>query len=253
MTTPDKSQQGSASKDSLKRRAEESENPLDWRLRSVSHHNYLDKNTGIKGLKRLIANIRGSGESTEDDTQSGPEFEKHHGYNGRPWCLGLDHFDYLVSRGMSPDQKFLDIGCGALRTGIHIIDLLEPGNYYGVDAHAAALEVAKAYEIPMNRLESKSPTLLCDSGFNLEKLQMKFDWIFAFAVVNHLDDALFHKALSSMKSVMNKGGKLVLSPKPRISLETIRTEHGFELINEEVRPCKLTNSEIHWFEFTLTS
>lgn len=245
------SQQTPTSKDNLERQAQDSGNPLDWRLRSVDHHKYLDKNRSFKSLRRFIANIRGDGASEKDSAEPLPELEKHHSYNGRPWCLGLDHFDYLVSRGLSPDDQFLDIGCGALRTGIHLIDFLEPEHYFGIDAHGAAIEVAKAYEIPLNRLEAKSPRLLCDSGFNLEKCQTKFDWVFAFAVVNHLDDALFHKAFTSIRSVMNSGGKLVLSPKPRISLETIREEHGFELINEEVRPCRLTNSEIHWFEFAL--
>ena len=229
----------------------QSSNPLDWRLRSVDHQKYIENKARPGALHRLIAGLFGQGKEVKTDESTRPEFEIHHSYNGRPWCLGLDHYHYLVSRGLSPKQKFLDIGCGALRTGVHIIDYLDSGNYVGIDAHQAAIDVALNYEVPMNRLENKSPRLLQEADFDLQRLEEKFDWVFAFAVVNHLDDETFDKAFKAFRDVLKPNAKLVLSPKPRVSLEKIRDDYGFCLVNEEVRNCKLTDSDIHWFEFSL--
>jgi hypothetical protein len=61
--------------------------------------------------------------------------ELHHKSYGRPWCLGRDHFNYLISRGLKPSETFLDLGCGALRTVIFVIPYLDAGRYYSVEAH----------------------------------------------------------------------------------------------------------------------
>jgi hypothetical protein len=43
------------------------------------------------------------------------------------------HLDYLKSKGMRPDHRFLDYGCGLMRTGVAIMGYLEKKKYVGVD------------------------------------------------------------------------------------------------------------------------
>ena len=47
--------------------------------------------------------------------------------------IGQMQFDYLVSHGLKPGIRLLEIGCGILRAGRLFIDYLEPGDYYGID------------------------------------------------------------------------------------------------------------------------
>ena len=226
-----------------------SQDPLDWRYKSVRHY---QSSTPRQKLSALLSSLFTSRRAKSKSLPMGPESESHHNYNGRPWCLGLDHYDYLISKGLKPDDSFLDIGCGALRTGIHVIDYLNAEKYCGIDHHKAALDVAQEYEIPLNRLGDKRPTLLHSANFEIEKTGRTFDWIFAFAVVNHLDDDMFKTALCAFHKSLNPGGKLILSPEPRIPLNEIESSFGFSLVNRETRPCSLIDSDIKWFEFEKT-
>jgi SAM-dependent methyltransferase len=47
--------------------------------------------------------------------------------------LGQLQFDYLISHGLQPGDRMLEIGCGNLRAGRLFIEYLGPGNYYGID------------------------------------------------------------------------------------------------------------------------
>ena len=54
--------------------------------------------------------------------------------------MGKDHFDYLIYHGLKPNHTFFDVGCGALRTGQHIIPYLNSGNYFGLDRMPELIE-----------------------------------------------------------------------------------------------------------------
>ena len=57
--------------------------------------------------------------------------------------IGQMQFDYLVSHGLKPDMRMLEIGCGNLRAGRLFIDHLDPGHYYGVDISPEILLAAQ--------------------------------------------------------------------------------------------------------------
>jgi SAM-dependent methyltransferase len=46
---------------------------------------------------------------------------------------GKAFFDQLVAYGLTPQDVCVDYGCGTLRIGIHLIEYLEPGRYWGLD------------------------------------------------------------------------------------------------------------------------
>lgn len=108
--------------------------------------------------------------------------ETHHAFYGREWCLGLDHYNFL--KPFLNNVRFLDIGCGAMRTGIHIAR--EVSAYVGVDGHKEALDSALNYEIPMNHLNDKNIKLIHDTKFNYVSMR-PFDVIFCFSVIQHLN------------------------------------------------------------------
>src|SRR5579862_7424620 len=53
--------------------------------------------------------------------------------------IGRMQFDYLVQHGLLPEHRFLDIGCGNLRSGWLIIEYLHRANYVGLDISAKVL------------------------------------------------------------------------------------------------------------------
>jgi hypothetical protein len=52
---------------------------------------------------------------------------RHRELVGGQWdVVGKHQCDYLISRGLMPHHKFLDVGCGSLRGGIYFVDYLNP-------------------------------------------------------------------------------------------------------------------------------
>ncbi len=53
---------------------------------------------------------------------------------GGMWeIIGEVQFEFLVSQGLKPQHRLLDIGCGTLRGGRHFIAYLEAEKYTGID------------------------------------------------------------------------------------------------------------------------
>ena len=67
--------------------------------------------------------IRSNGELMFIGSHNLDNFNKH----------AKTHFEYLIEQNLQPHHKLLDVGCGALRSGKHIIPYLDVKNYYGID------------------------------------------------------------------------------------------------------------------------
>ena len=52
--------------------------------------------------------------------------------------VGALQIDFLRAQGLRPPDTLLDVGCGCLRGGVHLVGYLEPGRYYGIDRDADA-------------------------------------------------------------------------------------------------------------------
>src|SRR5205807_6035012 len=58
----------------------------------------------------------------------------HRAIVGGAWEeIGRLQFEFLTGNGLKPHHRLLDVGCGALRGGLHFIRYLDEGNYVGVD------------------------------------------------------------------------------------------------------------------------
>lgn len=174
--------------------------------------------------------------------------ERHHHAYGSPWCLGREQFDQLVRRGLRPDHRVGDLGCGALRTGIWLIDYLEAGRYFGIDAHRKSLEAGARYEIPLHGLEAKAPRLLLDADFSLDHFGVRFDWLIAFSVFIKLDAEASRRALARIAQVLAPGGRLVVNQRPPLPLDEIRDRFGLVLAHEELYPTRFVTKCTGWNE-----
>ena len=70
--------------------------------------------------------------------------DQHREFVGSFWDeIGILQFEFLVKNGLKPHHQVLDLGCGALRGGVHIIKYLNKHCYTGLDANSSLLRAAK--------------------------------------------------------------------------------------------------------------
>ena len=74
--------------------------------------------------------------------------------------MGQEHFDYLIHKNLKPHHVFLDVGCGALRTGQYVIPYLNNKNYYGLDRMPELIEYGLNDVLPQETVFEKEPK--CD-------------------------------------------------------------------------------------------
>jgi len=102
--------------------------------------------------------------------------------------------DFLRRAGLEPQHRLLDLGCGTLRGGIPLIAYLEPGHYTGVEVRTEVLEEGRR-ELEESGLEIRRPDLRTCSDLSHLDLATRFDFIWAFSVLIHMEDAIAAQAL----------------------------------------------------------
>ncbi len=103
--------------------------------------------------------------------------------------------DFLKQNGLEPSHHLIDIGCGTLRGGIPLIKLLDKHHYTGIEVREDVLELGRD-ELRSAKLEKKEPNLVHCQGLSSLDLETKADYIWAFAVLIHMDDDALNGCLS---------------------------------------------------------
>jgi len=125
---------------------------------------------------------------------------------GGMWIeIGELQFKYMVNQGLQQHHKLLDVGCGSLRGGIHFINYLHEGNYYGMDADDDLVDCAHR-EIKECGLTGKNPTIVRRSNFDFTVYDTEFDYALAVSVFTHLNLNDIIKCLIRMEKALKCGG-----------------------------------------------
>src|SRR6202522_71752 len=116
--------------------------------------------------------------------------------------IGQLQFDYLISHGLKPGMRMLEIGCGNLRAGRLFIDYLEPGNYYGTDISPDILLAAQR-TLASENLQDKLPYLTLVTDLKLGFLpDGYFDVVHAHSVFSHSPIEIIDECLAHVGRVM---------------------------------------------------
>ena len=91
--------------------------------------------------------------------------------------MGELQMEFMRSRGLLPQHRLVDIGCGSLRGGVHFVRYLDPGNYYGLDHNQSLLDAGHGIELAAAGLQDRVPAshLFCNPDFLLPVQDGFFD------------------------------------------------------------------------------
>src|ERR1700683_680901 len=120
--------------------------------------------------------------------------------------IGQLQFDYLVSHGLKPGMRMLEIGCGNLRAGRLFIDHLDAGDYYGIDISPDILLAAQG-TLAETGLQHKLPHLAVVRDLKLAFLPADyFDVVHAHRVLSHSPAEVIEECLAHVGRVMKPDG-----------------------------------------------
>lgn len=114
------------------------------------------------------------------------KLKKHRGMVGGLWDeVGQLQFDFMISRGLTPESTLLDVGCGALRGGVHFVRYLDSGHYYGIDINKSLLKAGRQ-ELRESGLGDKQVHLDRTDQFDASKFDVQFDFGISVSLLTHL-------------------------------------------------------------------
>ena len=135
---------------------------------------------------------------------------QHRNLIGGLWeHIGKLQFDFMIKQGLKPNHKLIDIGCGCLRGGIHFIEYLIPGNYYGTDIHDELISTGIEKELKPLGLDTKCipENFSINPNFDFSNFSVLFDYALALSVFTHIPFNDIRLCLTNLAGSMKVGGK----------------------------------------------
>lgn len=126
--------------------------------------------------------------------------------------MGAHQLDFLISRGLRPEHRLLDIGCGSLRLGVRAIAWLEPGGYFGTDLSQALIDAGYAAELD-DALRARAPRshFAVNDDFDFGFLPQPVDFAIAQSVFTHLPLNHLRRCLARLKGAMRPRGQALFT------------------------------------------
>ena len=175
--------------------------------------------------------------------------KEHREFVGGLWDeLGALQFGFLRSQGLLPRHRLLDLGCGALRGGIHFIRYLDAGHYYGMDINASLIEAGKR-ELEEYRLEGKHPHFLVNDKFELSGFATMFDSAIAISVFTHLPMNHIVRCLAEVRKVLRPEARFFASyfeAPVAACLQPLAHAPGNIVTNFDADPYHYAFEEVQW-------
>lgn len=138
----------------------------------------------------------------------------HRAVIGGMWDeLGALQKRFLLSQGLKPHHRFIDMGCGSLRAGVPLTEYLDPERYYGVDISADLLDAGYEREIIPAGLDAKLPRdhLAANADFDATGFGVSFDYGIAQSVFTHMPIARLTDCLTALAPVFAESGRFYVT------------------------------------------
>jgi|TARA_R110001592_G_scaffold1063_12_gene6398 SAM-dependent methyltransferase len=122
--------------------------------------------------------------------------------------MGQEHYDFLIEKGLQSNNVFLDVGCGAIRTGQHIIPFLNPNNYFGIDRMPELIEFGLNEVLDKEVIFHKGPKFSVNNNFDCSFVDKPIDIVWCQSLMSHLTEKDIKLCLNNVKETLAPRGKI---------------------------------------------
>ena len=122
--------------------------------------------------------------------------------------MGQEHFDYLLTEDLQPHHVFLDVGCGALRTGQYIIPYLKTNHYFGLDRMPELIEFGLNDVLAQETVFEKDPAFMVNENFNCDFGNKPVNYVWCQSLMSHLNTEDIKLCLKTLKTKLAPDGKI---------------------------------------------
>jgi len=131
----------------------------------------------------------------------------HRRYVGGLWDeIGRLQFDFLTAQGLKPQHRLLDLACGSLRAGVHLVPYLEPEHYLGIDHNAELIQAGIDRELGPTLYRERRPQFVVSGSFEFERFGVRPDFAIAQSLFTHLPPEFIEHCLEKLRDVMADEG-----------------------------------------------
>lgn len=121
--------------------------------------------------------------------------------------IGLWQYNYIIENtGIKPTSNFLDIACGCLRLGVHLIPFLDKGKYYGIEGSEQVLAAGLNEELDQEVRKQKLPNTTVNLDFDFSFCDC-YDIAWSNSLLSHLTTADIKKLFVNLRQCSNKQSK----------------------------------------------
>jgi ABC-type polysaccharide/polyol phosphate transport system ATPase subunit len=161
---------------------------------------------GLDEYHRVLAQTNPA--SPEAAVASATDGSWHRLVPGGHWAeAGKWAFDLLREEGLRPDQFVLDVGCGSLATGRHLLAFLEEHHYWGIEPERARIEAGVRFELPQAGLSRERGTFVVNDTFDLSPISQHFDFAIAEGLFARLPLNRIARCIASVVRGLSPGGR----------------------------------------------
>jgi len=115
--------------------------------------------------------------------------------------IGKWQYDFITSHlNVQPQNTFLDIACGSLRLGKHIIPFLQPNKYYGLECEQFLVDQGIQHELSESILLEKKPQFSINFDFDFTFCKT-YDVAWANSLLSHLTEKDIKKLSENLKRI----------------------------------------------------
>lgn len=119
--------------------------------------------------------------------------------------------DIILSSGCTPESHVLEVGCGCLSAGMHLIRFLNPDRYAGIDPNEWLREVALRQPGAAEVQATRRPVFASNLEFDPSEFGRQFDFVLSHSILSHAAHWQLPLFLKNVGKCLSPAGRIFAS------------------------------------------